>query len=74
MVTGLGTLDEGGMESCNKVLCNIRIRLSRKCSQHANLEDVINRMWVTSDPIVNAERCKVKPFCRLCAEKGHSPR
>ena len=38
---------------------NIRIRLSRKCSQDANLEDVINRMRVTSDPIVNAEHSKV---------------
>ena len=55
---GLGTLHEAGMESCNKVLRNIRITLSRKCSQDANLGDVINRMWMTSDPLVNAGRSK----------------
>ena len=71
---GLGTLDEAGMEACNKVLRNIRIKLSRKCSQDDNLQDIINRMWVTSDPVVNVERSKVKPFCRLCAERGHSTR
>ena len=71
---GLGRLDESGMESCNKVLRSIRIKLSRKCSQAANLQDIINRMWITSDPVVNVERSKVKPFCRLCSERGHSTR
>ena len=71
---GLGILDESGMESCNKIVRSIRTKLSRKCSQDANLKDIINRLWVMSDPGVNAERCKAKPFCRLCDEKGHSTR
>ena len=71
---GLGILDESGMESCNKVLRNIRTKLSRKCSQDANLKDILNRLWVMSDPGVDAERHTVKPFCRSCDEKGHSTR
>ena len=36
---GLGTIAEGGLEACNKLLRRYRIRLSRKCTQVDNLKD-----------------------------------
>ena len=41
---GLGTISEGGVEACNKLLRRYRIRLSRKTSQHENLVDCANRL------------------------------
>ena len=49
---GLGSLDESGLEACNKVLRRFRTTLSRKRS-HA---DVLTLLWVNSDPILNVER------------------
>ena len=69
---GLGSLDEAGLEGNNKILRAIRIKLSRKTSQIVNLRDTLNRMWVGSDPLVNKEREKALPYCKLCNEKGHS--
>ena len=71
---GLGSLDESGLEGCNKILRSIRINLSRKVSQTLNLVDTINRMWVSSDPWVNNERGKTLPFCTHCDERGHGIR
>ena len=71
---GLGSLDESGLEACNKVLRRFRTTLSRKRSQADNLTDVLSRLWVNSDPILNVERQKALPFCRECNMKGHSTR
>ena len=71
---GIGALDEAGMEGCHKVLRGIRTRLSRKISQQANLIDTIRRMRYTSDPLVNLERKKGWPYCKLCKVCGHSTR
>ena len=71
---GLGNLDESGLEGCNKILRSIRKTLSRKISQDANLTDTLNRLWLASDPVVNAERLKAKPFCKTCQVKGHHTR
>ena len=71
---GLGNLDESGLEACNKILRTIRKTLSRKISQDANLTDTLNRLWLASDPVVNAERLKAKPFCKLCKVRGHHTR
>ena len=71
---GLGTLDEAGLEGCNKILRSIRINLARKLSQSLNLIDTINRMWVSSDPVINNERLKTLPYCTLCDETGHNIR
>ena len=69
---GLGSLDEAGLEGNNKILRAIRTKLSRKTSQIVNLSDTHNRMWVGSNPLVNKEREKALPYCKLCNEKGHS--
>ena len=71
---GLGSLDESGLEGCNKILRSIRTTLSRKVSQTANLVDTLDRLWVSSDPLLNEERQKTLPFCTFCKERGHSIR
>ena len=68
---GLGSLDESGLEGNNKILRNVRTKLSRKCSQPANLSDTLNRMWIGSDPVVNTERRKALPFCKYYNVTGH---
>ena len=71
---GLKNFDESGLEANNKVLRSIRLKLSRKTSQTANLLDVINRLWLGSDPKVNNIRMKAQPYCKHCVEYGHSSR
>ena len=71
---GLKCFDESGLEANNKVLRSIRLNLSRKTSQTENLEDVINRLWLGSDPVVNNIRLQARPFCKHCKEYGHSTR
>ena len=71
---GLKNFDESGLEANNKVLRSIRLKLARKTSQIANLNDVINRMFLGSDPKVNIIRMKAQPYCKHCEEHGHSGR
>ena len=71
---GLGSLDESGLEGCNKILRSIRTNLSRKVSQTLNLVDTMDRLWVASDPWLNDEHQKTLPFCTSCNERGHSIR
>ena len=71
---GLGSLDESGLEGCNKIIRRFRTTLSRKCSQADNLIDVFSRLWVNSDPVINLERQKTLSFCKTCKIKGHSTR
>ena len=71
---GLGKLDESGMEGCHKVLRSSRLNLARKTSQQANLVDTVRRLWISSDPLVNIERRKGLPWCKICSVRGHSTR
>lgn len=71
---GLGSLDESGLEGCNKLIRRFRTTLARKRSQADNLLDVFSRLWVNSDPLINLERQKVLPYCKSCNVKGHSTR
>ena len=71
---GLGVLDESGLEGCNKILRNVRTSKARKLSQNVNLVDTLRRMWLSSDPIVNSERNRVKPVCSTCSNVGHTSR
>ena len=68
---GLGNFDEAGLEGCNKILRCIRKSMSRKISQDANLTDTLNRLWLNSGPVLNAECLKAKPFCNSCQVSGH---
>ena len=71
---GLKNFDETGLEANNKILRLIRLKLARKTSQTANLHDVINRLWLGSDPKVNNICLKTQPYCKNCCEYGHSSR
>ena len=68
---GLGTLSEGGIEASNKFLRRYRIQLARKRSQHDNLTDCARRLWLDSDPVLNAILTNNLPTCRKCQLKGH---
>ena len=71
---GLKSWSEEGIESVNKRLRHIRDRLSRKYNQLANLEDCFSRLWISSDPLVAAERAKGKGNCSICSKNGHRRR
>ena len=71
---GLKCFDKSGLEANNKILCSIRLKLARETLQADNSVDVINRLWLGSDPKVNHVRLKAQSFCRYCNEHGHSTR
>ena len=58
-------------EANNKILRSIRLKLARKTSQADNLDDVINRLWLGSDPKINHIRLQAQPYCKHCSEYGH---
>ena len=60
--TGLGSLSEEPFEHNNKNICNYREHLSCKTTQHANLSDILTKLWVKSDPIIRSAR-KKGSFC-----------
>ena len=64
---GLGTLSEEPLVHNNKNLRIYREHLARKTTQHANLSDVITRLWIKSDPIVRSFQHAVK--CSFCGEE-----
>ena len=63
---GLGTLSDEPLEHNNKTLAYTE-HLARKTTQHANLSDVITRLWIKSDPIVRSFQHAVK--CLFCGEE-----
>ena len=71
---GLQRLDESGLEGCNKILRTIRSRQARKISQLACNTDCLRRMWVGSDPMLQAARMTALSFCRHCQVSGHGTR
>ena len=71
---GLKNFDETCLEANNKILRLIRLKLARKTSQNTNLHDVINRLWLGSDPKVNNICLKTQPFFKNCCEYGYSSR
>lgn len=52
----IGQLSEDAQEARNKDIKNIRENLSRKCSRCKTMEDVWNRLMVTSDPYISSIR------------------
>ena len=53
---GLGNLDESRLEASNKLIRKFRTLLARKSSQMDNMTDVIHRLWVNTDPLLNLEQ------------------
>ena len=71
---GLGTIAEGGLEACNKLLRRYRTRLSKKCNQQDNLADCGKRLWVNADPLLEKMRQSLLPVCSNCQTRGHGKR
>ena len=70
----LERIEESGLEGNNKILRAIRTRHSRKISQSACNTDCLTRMWVGSDPLLQAERTLALTNCRHCKLFGHGTR
>ena len=71
---GLGVLSEAGLEACNKLLRNYRTGKARKDSQFHNLTDCQVRLFRRSDPKLEDRRQQLKPYCTICAVRGHHKR
>ena len=74
--TGLGSLSEEPLEHNNKNISNYSEPLSRIMTQHANLSDVLTRLWVKSDLIIRSARnitecsfCSNEHNVRSCPQK-----
>ncbi|XP_034192452.2 uncharacterized protein LOC117609839 [Osmia lignaria lignaria] len=52
----IGQMSEDAQESCHKYFKRFREDFSRKCSRTKNMEDVLLRMLVSSDPFVSSQR------------------
>ena len=74
MVYGLKKLSEEGPGNVNKRVRQIRTNLARKRNQHCNLTDVLNRLWIWSDPMIHSVRSNARTRCYRCKETGHNKR
>lgn len=52
----IGQMSEEAQESCNKYIKQFRQNFTRKCSRIKNMEDVLLRLLVTSDPFISSLR------------------
>lgn len=65
----IGQLSEDAQESRNKDIKRFRENFSRKCSREINMQDVFNRLLVTSDPYIsNVRKLPLKPLKTLAPE------
>lgn len=71
---GLKKLSEEGPEAVNKRVRQIRTNLARKNKQKSNLSDVLNRLWIGSDPMVSFVALNARTRCYSCRETGHNRR
>ena len=71
---GLQRLDESGLEGCNKILRAVRTRQARKTLQEACNADCLGRMWVGSDPVLQAQRMAALLFFKHCVVYRHGTR
>ena len=60
MTLPIGMMSEEALESRNKDFKKYREHFTRKCSRQKTNEDLINRLLVSSDPIISSSR-KAKP-------------
>lgn len=52
----IGQLTEEAQEACNKDFKRYREHNSRKCSRESSNRDVLNRFFLTSDPVITSKR------------------
>lgn len=53
MLLPIGQMSEEAQESCNKYLKRFREDFSRKCDRVKNMEDVLHRLLIASDPVIS---------------------
>lgn len=66
---------ENPLESWNKHVRSFQsgpAARARQMSVKTNIYDIFRRMLITSHPIIASKR--LRPFCRICGEEGHSAR
>lgn len=65
----IGQLSEEAQEARNKDIKRFREGFSRKCSREATMQDVFNRLLITSDPYISSVRkLQQKPLKSLARE------
>jgi len=65
----IGQLSEEAQEARNKDIKRFREDFSRKCSREATMQDVFNRLLITSDPYISSVRkLQQKPLKSLALE------
>lgn len=52
----IGQMSEDAQEARNKDIRNYRENFSRKCSRTSTMQDVFNRLLITSDPMISSMR------------------
>ena len=67
---GLLTLSEEGSEGSHKVIKQLREKGARKTGPEANLQDVMKKMWISTDKTVQSYRKVIK--CTFCGGINHS--
>ena len=67
---GLKALSEENLEALHKVVRRIRERKARTVNVEMNLIDILTRLTVRSDPVVQFFEPEV--ICKICRERGHS--
>lgn len=66
----IGQLSEEAQESCNKYIKKSRQDYARKCSRLSNMEDVLNRLLIMSDPLICSFRKLPKKKLRCLSSEA----
>lgn len=61
-----GQLSEEAQEHRNKDFKYYRSKFARRCSGQDNLEDIFNRLLLTSDPLISSLRASTKKSGKFC--------
>ena len=69
MCMGIGHLSEEGLEACHKIIRRFRASWTLQSSDHANLKDLIKKLWLVSDPYFYSLRRTIK--CPKYGSAGH---
>ena len=67
---GLKALSEENLEALHKIVRRIRERKARMLNVEMNLTDIITRMTIRSDPVVQYFEPEV--VCKVCGARGHT--
>ena len=69
MGMGIGHLSEEGLEACHKIIRRFRATWTLQTSDDTNLNDLIKKLWLISDPLFYSYRKVLR--CSKCGSTGH---